>query len=220
MGNPFPISIDFSSGLPNAVANDLIISENVGFVPLAVAIDNYTAYWIYFPDADAFVPPFWGGVVLGLNHANSARAQLLSPLANPQAPVDPSYRLHTVWSDTPSPFSGGSALAGGPSTPSITVIDDFTFVFLSTIVNLTGVPQPLPAISMPNRTSLMLQAPYSNNALVYIGGINVTPDQTATGGVQIYPGQSIPIEAGATAIVYGVQDPLQPVQQIIVMEGR
>lgn len=201
----------------------VIVTQNVGFQAKAVAVNNYSAFYVYIKDADSYIPPFWGGTVLVLFHTTDyAYAELASPFGDPQVPSDPSYFIEFTWTDIPSPFVPGGSIAGTSLViPPFNVVDDFQQLFLSTIVDLTGgFPKPLPATPMTGRTSLMLQAPYSNTHIVYVGGHTVTADQTPSGGVQIYPGQSMPIEAGANAVIYGVQDALALPQYIIVLEGK
>ncbi len=199
----------------------VIIATNVGFQAHAVAIDNYSAYYLYIKDALSFIPPFWGGAVRILFHTtDQAYAELESPFGDPQTPGDPSYFVDFTWTDAAAPFNAGGSIAGVTNNVLLNVLDDFRLEFLSTIVTLTSFPLPLPATPMPGRTSLMLQAPYSNSGIIYVGGSNVTADQAPTGGVQIYPGQSMPIEAGFGAVPYGIQDPLIGPQQIIVLEGK
>ncbi len=219
-----PVVVDFtSSPLPES-GDDFVIAKNIGFQAQSVAVDNYTAYWIYFPGADAYAPPFWGGIILSLGHTSDyAYAKLLSPFTgSAQAPTDPSYQLHTVWSDQVVPFNAGQQIAGtggvGPPPFIVNITpDDFKLEFLSTIIIITNVAQPIPTAALTDRTSLLLQAPFDNTDIVYVGGMGVTADETATGGIQIGPGQSCPVETDG-AIIYAIA--AVPSQKLIVCEGK
>lgn len=103
-------------------------SKDVGFDALAVIVDNYTGYWLYFPDADAYVAPYYIGVILNLDHATTRGAFILkSPFTGtaPQSPTGTSYFVHLVWSQLPLGASSGSlfnAAGSGPTPPQPVVV--------------------------------------------------------------------------------------------------
>jgi len=117
-------------------------SGNIGFNARTVLVDNYTAYWLYFPDADAYVPPFYGGVVLSLIHTTDfGRFSIQSPFVNPQVPVATSYFVHTVWTDgvlSPSPGVLIEAPGGGPPATDVTDRPGRLLGVISGTVSLSG----------------------------------------------------------------------------------
>lgn len=63
----------------------IAVSMNVGFDALSIAIDNLTGYWVYLPEAQAYVPPWWVGVVRNPVHStNYGYVQWKSPFGGPQ----------------------------------------------------------------------------------------------------------------------------------------
>lgn len=199
----------------------IIVSQNVGFQAKAVAVDNYSAYYIYLKDADSYIPPFWGGAVRVLYHTTDfAYAELSSPFGDPQLPSDPSFFCEFTWTDADSPFTPGGSIAGTSAViPPLFVLDVFQVAFETTVVPLTaGIAIPIPATPFAARTSLMLQAPASNTSVIYLGGPAVTANEAITGGVQLFPGQSLPIEAAFGAVPW-VVSPING-QHVIVLEGK
>ncbi len=139
--------------LSSAATTDLI-SENVGFQATGVKVDNYSCYWIYFKDADSYVPPFWAGTILLLRHTTDIQyASLWSP-ADPgqgtQVFTTPSFFLHLEWTNaTDISFAPGQSVAPSvPSLPVHVIVDNFppsipqdVNVLNDTLdVNIIGIP--------------------------------------------------------------------------------
>jgi hypothetical protein len=220
MPNPNYIfqQVDFTAGPPTS---GFVVNQDIGFQARAVAIDNYTAYYIFLRDAQAFIAPYWVGAIRVLLHTTTrAYAELLSPFTTePQVPTDPSFFARFIWTDaTDAPFTPGQSIYGGSGTPPIVVIGGgFVTEFLSTVVTVGVAAVVLPATPLANRKSMLVQAAQDNTAVIYIGGSTVTADQAATGGIQLNPGQSMPIDTTATAIPYAIST--AAAQKLIVLEG-
>lgn len=98
------------------VAPGTEVNVNVGFSPLCVVVSNYTPFYIYFPDAADFCPPWVTGAILSLSHANAARAswqvspfytdaQVLTP-----APTGLKFAAALSYYDEAFPIQGGTVI--------------------------------------------------------------------------------------------------------------
>lgn len=67
----------YSSSAYNIPAG-LELNVNIGFAPRAAIVNNYTPFYIYFPDGLSFCPPWTSGAIVPLGHATQARASWLS----------------------------------------------------------------------------------------------------------------------------------------------
>lgn len=114
---------------------------------------------------------------------------------------------------TVSVTSLASAVAGASSSTS--PFGGFSGAPKSTVVTVGTTATPLPATLLANRKACIIQAPASNGATVYIGGAAVTADAAATGGYQLAPGASLPIDLGAGVIYGRVAAGTQP---IVILE--
>ena len=71
-----------------------------------------------------------------------------------------------------------------------------------TVTGVETAPVPVPATPLAGRTSVLVQNVGATT--IYIGSSTVTAGTTATGGIQLLPGQSVPISAGPGAPVFAV----------------
>lgn len=135
------------------------LSKNIGFPALSIAIDNLTGYWLYIPAANAFIPPWWTGVVVNPVHTTDyAYLQWKSPFGGSQStstPNLPDVAVNVVLVDYYIPAAPGS-LGGGvpvttenPSTPAYSATG-------MVITNL-GVLTPIAAIE-PSSSGYSLQS--------------------------------------------------------------
>lgn len=111
------------SGLvPNG---NIAIAKGVGFQPQSVLIDNYTAYWLYIPDANSYIAPFYTGTVKPLRHSTDyVQIQYKSPFTVTQNPTDVSYFVYAVWTDAvvaPAPGVASSVSTGGAVSNIVTL---------------------------------------------------------------------------------------------------
>ena len=74
---------------------------------------------------------------------------------------------------------------------------------VTTLTNATTA-YPVPATPLAGRASMLIQAPATNTAAIYIGSSTVTADTAATGGTALLPGQSIPIQLAAAVLLYAI----------------
>lgn len=100
---------------------------------------------------------------------------------------------------TPQSFAGS---AGGGTTVNVGIVGYSGFVRTG-VVTVGVTPTPLPAIMLPNRRNLSVQAPATNTATIYLGGGAVTADQAATGGLQLPAGATFGDSLGG-AVLYGI----------------
>lgn len=73
----------------------------------------------------------------------------------------------------------------------------------STVITVGAVALLIPAAPLAGRRACIIQSAGSNTATIYLGGSAVTAGVTATGGLQLTAGQSIPIDLGV-AVIYAV----------------
>lgn len=133
-----------------------IFNQNVGFQATAVKVDNYSSYWIFFPNADSFVPPFWAGTILLLRHTTDIQETILkSPdaNANPQPFTSPSFFLHLEWTNaTDVSFNPGLSVAPqAPIPPAHVIVDNFPTQIPSDVgitgdVDVNVINGPLPVV--------------------------------------------------------------------------
>lgn len=115
------------------------ISRSLGFNPLGVLVDNITAYWLYFPQADAYCPPFTQGwtSALILNTAGYGYMEIKTPIGQTiQSNIPPgvSQFVNITWTDSDVAFSPGqpsdvgqSVDPGDVGTSSVVIIKSGVF---------------------------------------------------------------------------------------------
>ena len=229
--------------IPGAqVLDGAIFTKDVGFQAHAVEIDNYTPYYLYLKDADAYIAPFWVGAIRVLSHTTDyAYVEVASPFGPQGIPIGTSYMIHLIWVDSkevqssPGTSLGGIGVSGGPVPPvnvnvtggpvTVNVTGaSFDQDFLTTILDVPvspAAPIIIPTGILTLRKALMLQSSVLNDRLIYVGGPTVTADEASTGGAQLGPGQSFPIDT-SIAIPYIISAGLRASglnQKCIVIEG-
>lgn len=89
------------------------LTEPLSFYPLAVIVDNYSAYWLQVPDAGRFVPPYTVGAILPLIHAVQAYANWdNSPYGVQTVAATTSQIAHLTFTDDPNLTYGGGTSVG------------------------------------------------------------------------------------------------------------
>lgn len=107
----FTQEIDFSSLSPPIILEP----KNIGFQATAVYIYNYTAYWIYLPGAEVYIPPFWADACRFLTHTTDyTYVEIKTPANIEQNPTVSSYVLRLTWTSEPAIYSEGSNLNPTP----------------------------------------------------------------------------------------------------------
>lgn len=91
-----------------------------------------------------------------------------------------------------------SNIAGSPLS---VIFSGFTAIKQSVVT--VGIAAVALTGGLANRKSLLIQADAANTANIYVGSATVTADATATGGIILTPGSSLPIDAGS-AVVSGI----------------
>ena len=91
-------------------------------------------------------------------------------------------------------ISGSTALPVTPGGLAGSIVQTVTSVGASAVA--------IPATPLANRSSILVQAPASNTLNIYLGAATVTADETATGGIKLLPGQSIPLNLAAGVVLY------------------
>jgi len=100
------------------------ISTSIGFNPRGVIVDNITSYWLYFPQADQYCPPFTAGWTAPflLNMAGYGYMEIKTPFGqqNQQnVPPDISQFVNLTWTDLAVSFDKGQpSLSGATVDPS------------------------------------------------------------------------------------------------------
>lgn len=198
----------WSQVIPGAsVVDQALFSTQVGFNAKSVLIDNYTPYYLYFKDADSYISPYWIGAVRNLIHTTDwAYCQVVSPFGAQGTPVGVNQFIHLVWTDADVGASPGLSITGSsPVVPSVYVEETpFSLLLKTTVLDVPISPAAaivIPTTALTNRRALMLQSSTLNDQLIYVGGSGVTADETSTGGAQVSPGQSFPIDT-AIAMPY------------------
>ncbi len=211
-----------------AVIDGALFSQDIGFKASAVGVDNYTPYYLYFKDSGSYIAPYWIGAIRSLIHTTDyAYCSVASPFGAQGIPIGVSSFINLVWTDsdqvqqTPGTYIGGT----GSPVPAMTVIGTpFDKQFLTTVINVPVSPaSPLliPSAILTLRRGLMLQSSLLNDQLIYVGGSTVTANEASTGGAQLGPGQSFPIDT-SLAIPYVITTALRTSglsQKIIVIEA-
>jgi hypothetical protein len=217
--------------IPGAqVIDGAIFTQDVGFQARAVGIDNYTPYYLYLKDADAYIAPFWVGAIRALTHTTDwAYVTVSSPFGPQGVPPGISSFIHLTWTDSPevqqSPGSSIAGTGGGGPPVIVNVIDgSFDQDFLTTVIDVPVAPASpiiIPTSILTSRKALMLQSSLLNDRLIFVGGPTVTADETSTGGAQLGPGQSFPIDT-SVAVPYIISASLRVSglnQKCIVIEA-
>ena len=92
----------------------LNVNTNVGFSPTGVIVNNFSPYYIYFPDGLTYCPPWSSGVIMPLGHATQARANWDSSPFGPQiisVPAGVVYTAQLTFTNDPKiALSGGSPI--------------------------------------------------------------------------------------------------------------
>lgn len=207
------------------VVDGVSFSQQVGFQAKAVGIDNYTPYYIYLKDADSWIAPYWAGAIRVLIHTTDwAYVSVSSPFGAQGVPAGVSSFIHLVWTDNPNVQQTPGASIGGSSAAVGVFGEPFNKELLTTILDVPVTGNPalmIPASILAFRRGLMLQSAILNDQIIYVGGSLVTADESATGGAQMTPGSSFPIDS-SLAIPY-VITPADRVdttpQRIIIIEA-
>ena len=95
----------------------LELNVNIGFAPRAAIINNYTPFYIYFPDGPSFCPPWTSGAIIPLGHATQARASWLNNPFGHQAlytTTDIIYTATITFTDNPNAGIGGGTVIPEP----------------------------------------------------------------------------------------------------------
>lgn len=71
-----------------------------------------------------------------------------------------------------------------------------------TILTNANTAYPVPASAQVGRVAILIQASRSNTDSIFVGSASVTADYTATGGIELLPGQSFSDELAASVAVY------------------
>lgn len=103
------------------VEPNVAISRALGFNPQGVLVDNISPYWLYFPQADAYCPPFTAGwsAPFKLNKAGYGYMQVQTPFGRTvQTDVNTltGQYVEVTWTDDETTFNPGQ-----PSNNGITV---------------------------------------------------------------------------------------------------
>lgn len=216
--------------IPGAsVIDGAIFTQDVGFQGHAVGIDNYTPYYLYLKDADAYIAPYWVGVIRVLSHATDyAYVKVASPFGA-QAPVGPSYFIHLTWTDSREiQQTPGNSIAGSIGSPPVVVTGTELIQYDSNVITVGLTRIAIPIQYTTDRRAVLLQSSKYNDpaATIYIGGPNVTADDGAKGGIQLSPGMSYPMDLDFPAIPYAISDKASrpydstPGQRLIIAEAR
>lgn len=191
------------------VHDGALFTQDVGFQAKAVGVDNYTPYYLYLKDADAFIAPYWVGVIRVLTHTTDyAYVKVQSPFG-PQTPPPPNYFIHLTWTDSDQvQQTPGSSIAGSISSPPIITVEQALLQYDSNVITVALVPIAIPIVYVADRKAVLLQSSKWNNpaATIFIGGPLVTADDGNKGGIQLSPGMSYPMDLSETAIPYAITD--------------
>lgn len=121
---------------------------------------------------------------------------------------------------------GTASATGSGSNVIVTNFADLTFheKFKTTVIDVPVTPAApliIPSSILVDRLALMLQSSFLNDQLIYVGGSTVTADETSTGGAQMQPGATFPIDT-SKAIPYVITSKDRATalhQKIIVIEA-
>ncbi len=116
------------------------VSKSLGFDPHGVLVDNITAYWLYFPQADQYCPPFTQGwsAPLYLNTSGYGYMQLQTPFGQSNqtnVPANVSQFVNLTWTDqsvgsSAGQSSGDTGISVDPTgSPAIGVSDTHTLSY-------------------------------------------------------------------------------------------
>lgn len=205
------------------IDGDYVSTQACGFNPQGVVVDNYSAYYLYLPEGDVYIAPYWVGATYGLQHTSGyGNCIVKSPYTNVQAPTTTSFFIAFAWTDQPLQYSPGQSIQGTsvPSNvpiPPLNVQNTIDVELLSTYMTVGLVAVPLPATPLINRKTVLLQADPFNSDWIYLGGAGVLADYSAANGMQLVAGASVSLDASQTAIIYGISP--SPNQFITVLEG-
>ena len=110
------------SSFPFNVVAGTDINSPLIFAPTAVIVNNYSPFYIYFPDGLTFCSPWTTGVVIPLAHATQARAiWTQSPFGTQVIVAVPgiTYQANLTFTNDPNQsLSGGTPVAPPPDTRS------------------------------------------------------------------------------------------------------
>lgn len=96
------------------------IARSLGFDPRGVLVDNFTAYWLYFKQADQYCPPFTAGwsAPFILNMAGYGYMEIQTPFGRTvQTDITPNVSQYVAitWSSDSVAYNPGIPSAGGSS---------------------------------------------------------------------------------------------------------
>ena len=109
------------------------ISTSLGFNPRGVIVDNITSYWLYFPQADQYCPPFTIGWTAPFTQqmAGYAYMEIKTPFGQTNqinTPAGVSQFVNLVWTDNDVAFNpglpsqSGSIVDPSGTTPAVSQI--------------------------------------------------------------------------------------------------
>ena len=106
----------------------------------------------------------------------------------------------TTTGNMPIGADGGLLISGSTAQP--VTPGGLAGSIVQTVTSVGASAVAIPATPLANRSSILVQAPASNTLNIYLGAATVTADETATGGIKLLPGQSIPLNLAAGVVLY------------------
>jgi hypothetical protein len=99
------------------------------------------------------------------------------------------------------------------------VVAPLTVGILQTVTTLTteDTAYHVPATALTGRRTLVIQAPRTNTASIFIGSATVTADHAATGGAELLPGETMSLDVSAGVVVHAIS--AVAAQKITSLEG-
>lgn len=119
------------SSFPFNIPAGLEINSPLTFSPTAAIVNNYTPFYIYFPDGLNFCPPWTSGAIILLGHATQARASWLqSPfgIQTINIPIGITYSANITFSADPNLSISGGATIQNPFNPAQLATQSFDLV--------------------------------------------------------------------------------------------
>lgn len=135
--------------LTERVGPNTPIARSLGFDPRGVLIDNVTAYWLYFPQADQYCPPFtmrWSAPFI-LNMAGYGYMEVKTPFGQTtqtNVTQNISQYVSLTWTSQSVPLSPGVSIDPGDVTTSS--VSPLVTVGFEALVPVSG-PLLLPIIA-------------------------------------------------------------------------
>lgn len=159
------------------------ISENIGFNPKSVVVDNFTPYWLYIPSTNGYIAPWTTDVVRGFLHATEYPTIIWQSPFETSQPLSADAKFVTFFfTDVSLPASGGILAYGKAQlTTTIPSIDYLASNqasvndVLQAIYNCTT-PMKLSKVTLLNESSLQATLKIVRlNSDIVSGGQIVTP---------------------------------------------